>query len=46
MNGKPVLTKGAGPPTTLTPGATLRLGSLEFTFVHAAGLRSFAEKMR
>jgi FHA domain len=46
VNGKPVLTKGAGPATPLTPGSTLRLGSLEFTFVHAAGLRGFAEKVR
>ena len=46
VNGKPVLTKGAGPPTPLTPGCTLRLGSLEFTFVHGAGLRGFAAKGR
>jgi hypothetical protein len=46
VNGKPVLTKGAGPPTPLSPGATLRIGSLEFTYVHAAGLRGFAGKLR
>lgn len=46
VNGKPVLTKGAGPPTPLTPGCTLRLGQLEFTFVHGAGLRGFASKGR
>jgi hypothetical protein len=46
VNGKTVLTKSAGPPTPLTPGCTLRLGSLEFTFVHGEGLRGFAAKGR
>ena len=46
VNGRNVLTRGAGPPTPVALGDTLRLGSLEFTFVHAAGLREMAAKLR
>jgi hypothetical protein len=46
VNGTNVLTKGAGPPTPLAPGDTLRLGRLEFTFTHAAGLRELARRQR
>jgi hypothetical protein len=46
VNGRNALTRGAGPPTPLALGDTLRLGSLEFTFVHAAGLREMAAKLR
>jgi hypothetical protein len=44
VNGRNVLAQGAGPPTPLSPGDTLRLGSLEFTFAHAAGLRELAAR--
>ena len=46
VNGRNVLTRGAGPPTPVALGDTLRLGSLEFTFVHATGLRELAAKLR
>jgi pSer/pThr/pTyr-binding forkhead associated (FHA) protein len=46
INGRNVLTKGAGPPTPLRPGDTLRLGRLEFTFAHGAALRELAAKLR
>jgi hypothetical protein len=46
VNGTNVLTQGAGPPTPLAPGDTLRLGRLEFTFAHAAGLRELAGRQR
>ena len=46
VNGANVLTRGSGPPTPLGPGDTLRLGQLDFTFAHAAGLREFAAKLR
>lgn len=41
VNGTSVATRGAGPPTPLKPGDTVRLGRMEFTFVDAPGLRSF-----
>ena len=46
INGHNVLTRFAGPPTPLGPGDTLRVGSLEFTFAHAAALREMAAKLR
>ena len=46
INGRNVLTRFAGPPTPLGPGDTLRVGSLEFTFAHAAALREMAAKLR
>ena len=46
VNGRNVLTRGAGPPSPLAPGDTLRLGSLEFTLAHAAALREMAGKLR
>ena len=46
VNGRNVLTRGAGPPSPLAPGDTLRVGSLEFTFAHAAGVREMAGKVR
>lgn len=46
VNGRNVLARGAGPPSPLAPGDTLRLGSLEFTFVHTAALREMAAKLR
>jgi hypothetical protein len=46
INGRNVLTRGAGPPTPLAPGDTLRLGRLEFTCAHAAALREMAAKGR
>jgi pSer/pThr/pTyr-binding forkhead associated (FHA) protein len=46
VNGASVLVKGAGPPTAVRPGDTLRVGALEFTFAHAAGLQEFAAKQR
>ena len=36
------LARGAGPPTPLKPGDTVRLGQVEFTFTDAAALREFA----
>ena len=46
INGRNVLTRGAGPPSPLAPGDTLRLGSLEFTFAPAAAVREMAAKGR
>ena len=46
INGRNVLTRLAGPPSPLAQGDTLRVGSLEFTFVHAAALREMAHKQR
>ena len=42
VNGASVLARGAGPPTPLKPGDTVRLGQVEFTFTDAAALREFA----
>jgi hypothetical protein len=42
VNGLAVPVKDRGPATALRPGATVRLGQLDFTFVDAAGLRAFA----
>jgi hypothetical protein len=44
INGRNVLTRGAGPPSPLAPGDTLRLGRMEFTCAHAAALREMAAK--
>ncbi|HVN38188.1 MAG TPA: FHA domain-containing protein [Myxococcota bacterium] len=44
INGRNVLTRGAGPPSPLAPGDTLRLGSLEFTFAPASAVREMAVK--
>jgi hypothetical protein len=41
VNGASVPARGAGPPTRLKPGDTVRVGQVEFTFTDAAGLRSF-----
>ncbi len=46
VNAANVLTQGAGPPVPLAAGDTLRLGQLEFTFTHAAGLRELAARLR
>jgi hypothetical protein len=46
VNGANVLAKGAGAPTPVKPGDTVRLGRLEFTFVDARGLQEFAAKAR
>jgi FHA domain-containing protein len=46
INGRNVLTRGAGPPSPLAPGDTLRLGSLEFTFAPASAVREMAAKGR
>ena len=42
VNCAPVAAKGNGPATALKRGDTVRLGQLDFTFVDATGLRSFA----
>jgi hypothetical protein len=44
VNGASVPPRGAGPPTAVKPGDTVRLGQLECTFTDAAGLRSFVTK--
>jgi len=46
INGRNVLTRGAGPPSPLAPGDTLRVGSLEFTLAPAAAVREMAAKLR
>ncbi|MCZ6862563.1 MAG: FHA domain-containing protein [Alphaproteobacteria bacterium] len=42
VNGAKVPTRGEGPPTNLKSGDTLRLGRVEFTFLDATALHSFA----
>ncbi|MCG8587702.1 MAG: FHA domain-containing protein [Proteobacteria bacterium] len=42
VDGVSVAARGAGAPTLLTPGATVRMGQVEFTYTDAAGLRTFA----
>jgi pSer/pThr/pTyr-binding forkhead associated (FHA) protein len=42
VNGASVPAKDHGPPASLARGDTLRLGQVEFTFLDASGLRSFA----
>jgi hypothetical protein len=42
VNCAPVAAKGNGPATALKRGDTVRLGQLDFTFVDATGMRSFA----
>ena len=46
VNGASVLVRGAGRPTSLQPGNTIRLGALEFTFADARGVSEFASKLR
>jgi hypothetical protein len=46
INGRNVLTRGAGPPSPLVPGDTLRVGSLEFTFAPAAAVREMVQARR
>jgi pSer/pThr/pTyr-binding forkhead associated (FHA) protein len=46
INGATVYAKGAGPPSTLASGDTVKLGGLEFTFVDAAGFQKFAASGR
>ncbi len=41
VNGVSVPARGAGPPTPLKPGDSVRLGQVDFTFTDASGLRSF-----
>jgi hypothetical protein len=44
VNGVKVPARGEGPPTNLKSGDTLRLGRVEFTFLDATALHSFALK--
>lgn len=44
VNGRSVATKGAGAPTDLKPGDSVRLGQMELTFLTAEALRDFALK--
>lgn len=44
VNGRSVASRGTGPAEPLSPGDTVRLGQVEFTFTDAAGLRSFVLK--
>jgi hypothetical protein len=46
VNGASVMVRGAGQPTRVRPGDTIRLGGLEFTFADAKGLREFAASLR
>jgi pSer/pThr/pTyr-binding forkhead associated (FHA) protein len=41
VNGQSVPARGNGPAVELKPGDNVRIGQVEFTFVDAAGLRSF-----
>jgi hypothetical protein len=41
INGKPVPARGNGPAVELKAGDDVRIGQVDFTFVDAAGLRSF-----
>ena len=41
VNGESVPARGAGPPLALKAGDDVRVGQVDFTFVDAAGLRSF-----
>ena len=41
VNGASVPARGAGSPTRLKPGDTVRLGQLDSTFADARGLREF-----
>lgn len=42
VNGASVLARGAGPPTPLKPGDTVKLGRMESTFTGAKALQEFA----
>jgi hypothetical protein len=44
VNGHSVPQRGAGPPTALKPGDTLRLGQVELTFTDARALREFVRR--
>jgi pSer/pThr/pTyr-binding forkhead associated (FHA) protein len=44
VNGESVPSRGNGPAAELKPGDDVRLGQVDFTFVDAAGLRSFARR--
>ena len=46
VNGASVMVRGAGQPTRVRAGDTVRLGGLEFTFADAKGLREFAGSLR
>lgn len=46
VNGANVMVRGAGQPTRVRAGDTVRLGGLEFTFADAKGLREFAASLR
>lgn len=42
VNGRSVLARGAGPPTRLTPGDTVKFGRVDLTFADAKAVREFA----
>ncbi|MDH3211321.1 MAG: FHA domain-containing protein [Myxococcales bacterium] len=42
VNGVSVPPRGAGPPTSVKPGDTVRVGQVEFTFTDARALHEFA----
>jgi pSer/pThr/pTyr-binding forkhead associated (FHA) protein len=42
VNGQSVPARGAGPPTPVKPGDTVRFGRVQFTFTDARALREFA----
>ena len=42
VNGVSVMPRGAGPPTPVKPGDTVRIGQVEFTFTDARALHEFA----
>jgi hypothetical protein len=42
VNGVSVAPRGAGPPTSVKPGDTVRVGQVEFTFTDAKALYEFA----
>jgi hypothetical protein len=44
VNGSSVPPRGAGPPTRLKPGDTVKIGQVEFTFTDAASLQEFVRK--
>lgn len=42
INGRSVPSRGAGDPSPIKPGDTVRLGQVQFTFTDAAALRDFS----
>ena len=42
VNGQSVPARGNGPAVELKPGDDVRIGQVDFTFIDAEGLRSFA----